>query len=146
MSFHVPDLARNTTHPVMGSDSSYGNNGAFDLESPEPGWRLALICSDASDPDVPEADGWEHVSVHAYRPSKPQPEAFTLVGRRIAMRTPTWKEMAFVKALCWDDEDVVVQFHPRRSEYVNNHPNVLHLWRYTKAEFPTPSPVLVGTL
>lgn len=133
MAFHVPELARDTTHPQLGSTSAFGNNGAFHLESPEPGWRLFLICSDASDPDVPESEGWEHVSVHAHRGNGQQ-------------RTPTWKEMCYVKGLCWDDEDVVIQFHPRKSEYVNNHKHVLHLWRYTSAPIPTPAPILVGVL
>jgi hypothetical protein len=130
MSFHVPELARDTTHPVLGSTSADGNNGAFDLESPEPGWRLALLCSDGSEaPDVVDWQ-WEHVSVHAYRNSQ--------------SRTPTWKEMTYVKRLCWDGEDVVMQLHPRESEYVNCHPNVLHLWRPKLAVIPTPPAVLVG--
>lgn len=54
--------------------------------------------------------------------------------------------MAFVKDTFWSDEDVVVQFHPRASEYVNQHPHVLHLWRYTLADIPTPPPHLVGNL
>lgn len=63
--FHVPESARDTTHPQLGSTTADGNNGAFHLESPEPGWSLALICSDGTtDPDLP---AWEHVSVHAYR-------------------------------------------------------------------------------
>src|SRR5262245_32080714 len=99
----------------MASDASYGNNGAFDIESPEPGWRLAIIASDGSeDCGVEGALGWEHVSLRAYRGAQ--------------NRTPTWKEMAFIKGLFWDDEDVVMQLHPRKSEYVNVHPYVLHLW------------------
>lgn len=132
MSFHVPEAARDTTHPILGSDASYGNNGAFHLESPEPGWALALICSDGNDPAVPQADGWEHVSVHAYRNGGSQ------------RRTPTWKEMAHVKDLCWDAEDVVMQLHPKKSEYVNCHPNVLHLWRPRHTPIPTPPSELVG--
>lgn len=132
MSFHVPELARDTTHPLLGTTTADGNNGAFDVESPDAGWRLKLICSDGADPDVPIADGWEHVSVHAYRNA----------GR--AMRTPSWKEMCFVKRLCWDAEDVVVQFHPRESEYVNCHPHVLHLWRSRTQPIPTPPSILVG--
>lgn len=133
MSFHVPELAR-VTGGQMGTDASYGNNGAFDLESPESGWRLALICSDTSEAI---AEGWEHVSVHAYRGTK---------GPSSKLRTPTWKEMAYIKRLCWDEEDVVVQFHPRKSEYVNVHPHVLHLWRSSTQLFPTPPPILVGPL
>jgi hypothetical protein len=131
MSFHVAELARVTSGP-MRSDATFGNNGAFDLESPEPGWRLGIIASDGSDPDVPESDGWEHVSARAYR------------GQQ--SRTPTWKEMNFLKDLFWDAEDVVMQLHPRRSEYVNNHPHVLHLWRSRLREIPTPPALLVGVV
>jgi len=52
--------------------------------------------------------------------------------------------MAYVKDLCWDDEDVVMQLHPRKSEYVNNHPHVLHLWRPRHEMIPTPPSILVG--
>ncbi len=135
--FHVPELARDTTHPMLGTTSADGNNGAFHVESPEPGWTLALICSDGSHPDVPESIGWEHVSVHAYR-------RVVAVSSPAQMRTPTWKEMSYVKRLCWDGEDVVMQLHPRESEYVNCHPHVLHLWRPTHADIPTPPSILVG--
>lgn len=70
--------------------------------------------------------GWEHVSVSH------------------ASRTPTWDEMCFIKDLFWDAEDVVVQFHPKKSEYVNLSKNCLHLWRKIGEEFPTPSSILVG--
>jgi hypothetical protein len=147
VSFHVTELARVTSGP-MRSDALDGNNGAFDLESPEPGWRLAIIASDGSDDcGVPEAAGWEHVSVHAYRGRRV--DVVGLLGRAESApktRTPTWKEMAHIKGLFWDDEDVVMQLHPRRSEYVNNHRHVLHLWRHRSREIPTPPPLLVGVL
>lgn len=129
--FHVPELARVTDHPTLGTTSADGNNGAFDIESPEPGWRLALIGSDGSESPEEPTFQWEHISVHAYNAA----------GRQ---RTPNWREMSYVKNLCWDDEDVVVQFHPRRSEYVNNHPHVLHLWRPRHVTLPTPPSILVG--
>jgi hypothetical protein len=124
--FHVPEFARDQTHPIYRSTAVDGNNGAFHLVSPEPGWRLAVLASDG--------DGWEHVSVHAYKRG----------GRR--QRTPSWREMTFIKDQFWDDEDVVIQFHPRRSEYVNLHPHTLHLWRPTKHMIPTPPAILVGPL
>lgn len=130
--FHVPELARDTTHRILRTTSTDGNNGHFVVESPEPGWQLSLICSDCTDP-VAVASGWprwEHVSVSA-RNSK-------------TARTPTWKEMCYVKRLCWDPEDVVMQLHPKESEYVNCHPHVLHLWRPLDAEIPTPPSVFVG--
>jgi hypothetical protein len=130
--FHVPEATRIRTHPLLGSITADGNNGAFDLESCEPGWRLALIVSDGADPTVPEK--WEHVSVHAYKEA----------GLAVRERTPTWKEMCFVKRLLWDAEDVVMQLHPRESEYVNCHPNTLHLWRPINAEIPTPPSYFVG--
>jgi len=126
--FHVPKSGRLKEHPLFGSPDG-ANYGAFELESPVPGWRLYLICSDGL--DVDELGGWEHVSVHTARYD----------GRQ--MRTPSWDEMAFVKSLCWDDEDVVIQLHPRRSEYKNQHPHVLHLWRPIGVDIPTPPRILV---
>lgn len=35
------------------------------------------------------------------------------------------------------------QFHPPESEYVNNHPSCLHLWRKIGSEFETPPKILV---
>lgn len=55
--------------------------------------------------------GWEHVSVS------------------LPNRCPNWDEMSHIKALFWDDEESVMQFHPRRSDYVNVHANCLHMWR-----------------
>jgi hypothetical protein len=121
----VPELSRWRDAPGRwASTAADGNNGAFRLPSPEPGWRLAIIASDG--------EGWEHVSVHAFR------------GRdEVTVRTPTWREMAFVKGEFWDAEDVVVQFYPRASEYVNNHPNTLHWWRPIGVDLPTPPRDLV---
>ena len=125
--FHVPEGGR-IIDGTMGTERNAGLFGAFTLPSPEPGWTLYLICDDGDDPDMPT--GWEHVSVHAKRDHK--------------LRTPTWKEMVAVKQACWDDDDVVIQFHPRASEYVNRHPHVLHLWRHRELVFPTPPKELVG--
>lgn len=87
-----------------------------------PGHRpLKVIYSDGG--------GWEHVSVSA------------------GNRCPNWDEMCLVKSLFWDHEDVVMQLHPKRSEYVNNHRYCLHLWRPNNgAVIPTPPPELVGIL
>jgi len=121
--FHVPDRGRVTDGP-MGSEPDAGNFGAFVIGSCEPGWELALVC------DYGAETGWEHVSVHAFN------------GPRKS-RVPTWREMCYVKDLCWDADDVVVQFHPARSAYVNTHPNVLHLWRRCDGSIPTPPVDLV---
>ncbi len=133
MSFHVPEAGRDTTHPLLRTTAKDGNNGAFTLPSPEPGWTLQLICSDGT--EEPDLLVWEHVSVRAYR---------RMGGKPNYMRTPSWKEMAFVKDTCWDGEDVVMQLHPKKSEYVNNHPHVLHLWRPVHEVIPTPPSIFVG--
>lgn len=123
MSFH-PDrslVLTRITEGRLASDFTFGNNGAFTMASRELGWQLFIIASDGG--------GWDHVSVHARRNGK--------------FRVPNWREMCAVKDACWDENDVVVQFHPRKRDYVNNHPYVLHLWRYQGA-FPTPDPGMVG--
>jgi hypothetical protein len=128
MMFKVPEDSRLHDGP-MGSDlESCGLNGAFLVTSPEPGWHLLII---ACDGEIEDAHGWEHVSTHAVN----------IAGKK---RTPTWKEMCHVKDLFWDPEDVVVQFHPRKSKYINQHPNVLHMWRHRLMSFPEPPPELVG--
>jgi len=130
--FHVPERSRIVDHPLLGSTTDDGNNGAFDLDSPEPGWRLAILASDGADADG-EFEPWEHVSVHAYREHADNRQ-----------RTPTWKEMNFVKRLFWDGDDVVMQLHPRESEYINQHPYTLHLWRPVARAIPTPPSIFVG--
>ena len=59
-------------------------------------------------------------------------------------RCPTWDEMCFVKDLFWDEDDCVVQYHPKKSEYVNMAKHCLHLWRWAKGEFPVPMKIEVG--
>lgn len=74
--------------------------------------------------------GWEHLSAR--------------VKMNNGERVPTWEEMCWLKHLFWEDEEVVVQFHPKKSEYVNNHPFVLHLFKEVGKEFPHPPVELVG--
>lgn len=128
--FHVPEKSRVTdpTFPLT-SDASYGNNGYFTLPSPSPGWELIVV---ASDEGLNGSIPWEHVSVSAIRKKPP------------ALRIPNWTEMCFVKDIFWDGEDVVIQYHPRKSEYVNQHPGVLHMWRPVGVELPTPPSEMVG--
>ncbi len=77
-------------------------------------------------PGFTDSFGWEHVSISR------------------GDRCPTWEEMCFIKDLFWDGEDVVMQFHPKKSEYVNLAKTCLHLWRPVGIEFPTPDKHLVG--
>ncbi len=64
--------------------------------------------------------GWEHVSVS------------------FSTRCPTWEEMCKVKDMFWNEDECVVEYHPPKSEYVNNHPYCLHLWRKYGQNFETP--------
>lgn len=116
MTFHVPEGSRIRTGKLASSVKD-GCNGAFQVRF---GSRMFnMIASDGG--------GWEHVSV-------------TLASEE---RCPTWDEMCRVKAIFWDAEDCVVQYHPPKSEYVNNHPRCLHLWRPRDYDLPTPPKVMV---
>lgn len=52
--------------------------------------------------------------------------------------------MCEVKQLFWDDEETVLQFHPKKSQYINVHPYVLHLWKQTGADYPLPPSELIA--
>lgn len=124
--FHVPEQYRIRVGP-MASGRENGNNGAFFVPYKHARVPLKVIASDGGlDPADPGSGAWEHVSV-----SLPD-------------RCPTWAEMCAVKALFWDPEDTVVQYHPPASEYVNNHPHCLHLWRPAGLELPRPPALMVG--
>lgn len=101
----------------MGSSDLAGNNGAFLVELRKC-QRLRCIASDQM--------GWEHVSVSR------------------TDRLPLWSEMCEIKDMFWDKQDCVVQYHPPESDYINNHPNCLHMWRQVGKEFPRPPSIMVG--
>jgi len=82
---------------------------------------LRIIATDG------EGSGWEHVSVSLMN----NPKA-----------CPSWEEMAMVKSLFWEPEDCVVEYHVGESNHIS-YGEVLHLWRYTKGEFPQPPLIFV---
>lgn len=120
--FHVPNEYRITDHPILASTADYGNNGAFKIPMEDKYVIAFCIASDGQ--------GWEHVSVHITEQGKNE--------------TPVWDEMCWIKNLFWDEDDCVIQYHPPKSEYVNNHKNTLHLWRPTELKIPMPPSILVG--
>lgn len=71
-------------------------------------------------------DGWEHVSVCPRN------------------RLPEWDEMCQIKDMFWNEDECVVQYHPPKSEYVNNMSNCLHLWKPIGKEIPMPPSIMVG--
>jgi len=117
-----PNQYRLRDRGMWGSTDEDGMNGSFSI--PLPSHKVTANCI------VSDGGGWEHVSVH--------------VVERGEERTPSWDEMCAVKDIFWGPEEVVVQFHPAKSEYVNNHPHVLHLWRSTTHKIKTPPSIMVG--
>lgn len=115
MSFKVPDDFR-VTKGALKSDASFGNNGAFWVTQKKN--IFTVIASDQM--------GWEHVSVS------------------LPNRCPTWEEMCFIKSVFWDESDCVVQYHPSKEHYVNNHPYCLHLWRPIDQALAIPASYMVG--
>jgi hypothetical protein len=96
--------------------------GAFRIPGPC-GEDLMVI---ASPGDADEGIPWEHISVS------------------LRNRTPRWKEMCFIKDLFWNEDEAVMQLHPPKLEYINNHPHCLHLWRPTEGNIPLPPSIAVG--
>ena len=103
-----------------GSDASYGPAGAFMVVAPTS--ALLKIVSSGHDTEY----GWEHVSVS------------------IEHRTPNWQEMCWIKDQFWNEDECVVQYHPPKRDYINCHPNCLHLFRPINVALPMPPPELVG--
>ena len=71
--------------------------------------------------------GWDHVSV-SFR-----------------NRVPTWDEMCEIKRMFFRPDEICVEYHPAESEYVNNMPYCLHIWRPQREPIPTPPSWMVGT-
>ncbi len=82
--------------------------------------------------------GWEHLSV-----SMPS-------------RTPNWEQMCRMKDIFWNEDETCVEYHPAKSQYINNHKHCLHIWRPVNNEqflnepeskeemLPVPPHLLVG--
>jgi len=96
--------------------------GAFFL--PGPCGRTLIVMASSGDASL--AIDWEHVSVSGDK------------------HPPNWREMCFVKDLFWDEEETVMQLHPPKSRWINNHPRCLHLWRPKSQEIPLPPEITVG--
>ena len=121
-------VTHHPTQPQFNTTAADGMNGVFNIPYPEDHKiDFVVIVSDGSDENAKVE--WEHVSVRARSMGS---------NRKWYERVPNWREMCHIKDLFWNPDEVVVQFHPRKEDYVNIHPNVLHLWRWTGGEMPTP--------
>lgn len=94
--------------------------GVFGI--PYQSFTLTVIATDGKGVE-PE---WEHISVS------------------LKNRCPNWKEMCFIKDLFWGEDEIAIQYHPKKEDYVNNHNNCLHIWRPVGVDIPTPPSILVG--
>ena len=73
--------------------------------------------------------GWEHISID---------------GKN---RMPAWDEMCQLKEMFFTEDECCVQYHPPKSEYVNNIPYCLHIWKPIEqysGVLPIPPSLLVG--
>ncbi len=71
--------------------------------------------------------GWEHASVSHTN------------------ENPTWDEMCEIQDIFWNDSETCVQYHPAKSNYVNDHEHCLHIWKpIGRITLPTPPSILVG--
>jgi len=95
-----------------------GTGLLFEIDPSRPNRRAGVVWSNGG--------GWDHVSVS------------------FPSRCPTWNEMCRVKQLFFRPDEVVIEYHPAESEYVNMHPFCLHLWRPQEDMIPTPPSWMVG--
>ena len=107
---------RNLPHIAVLYASEDGGMGEIRFSK----WKGTVIWSNGG--------GWDHVSVRPFN------------SRLI----PSWEEMCKVKDLFFYEDEVVVQYHPAKDQYVNNVKNCLHLWRPQNLEMPTPPSIFVG--
>ena len=118
----------------FGSSPEDGFNGMFEFAIPGEARRVRCIASDGRDLRGSELDGlpqWQHVSV-SFGPD--------------CKACPSWALMCQIKELFFESEDVVMQLHPPKSQWINNHPGCLHLWRPVDPNTPIPTPpgIFVG--
>jgi len=64
--------------------------------------------------------GWDHVSVSHRN------------------RCPRWDEMCIIKDIFFNKNECCVEYHPAQKDYVNMHPNCLHIWKPQNDGLPKP--------
>ena len=132
MSFHVPEQYRWVSRQDIAPHGKGDPFGCFLMSPAQVRAKIGVTAVNPMPLVIIATDGlgeeqiWEHVSVST------------------AERCPTWPEMALIKSLFWDPEDCVIQYHPPESQYVDEHPYCLHLWRPRGINLPTPPSQFVG--
>ena len=100
-----------------GSNGDSGN-GVFRVTSKIDHSTLIVVASNQL--------GWDHVSVSHRK------------------RVPNWYEMEQIKSMFFEDDETCMQLHVPATDHINNHPNVLHLWRPKNVAIPRPPSIMVG--
>ena len=113
----MKDLNYLNEYRVKFKDGNNGDNknGMFKLKIK--GSPVTVIASNGL--------GWEHVSVSHTN------------------RIPSWETMCEIKDMFFNDDEVVMQLHPKKENYINNHKYCLHLWRPLNENIPVPPIELV---
>lgn len=88
----------------------------------ENGIFIVSVCGKSFYVVASTGGGWEHVSVSPVK----------------GKNCPTWTQMCAIKDMFFEEEEVVIQYHPAKSQYVNICNNCLHLWRPVGIKLPVP--------
>ncbi len=124
-------------HPVSGYTGQGDTVGCFKIphydykQRDRHSLHFVVIASDGRE------SGWDHVSVHL-RGYEDQ-----ISTRRPFMRTPSWDDMCWIKDQFFDHQETVIEFHPKRSEHINIHKHVLHLWKKLDHDHELPPSICV---
>lgn len=100
----------------------YGDatNGKFIIPRKNKSGYYQVIASDGL--------GWDHVSACLLDNQK-----------NLVERSLRWEEMCEIKEMFFEEGIEVVQIHPKKEDYIDDHPYVLHLWRPNSLEMPLPT-------
>ena len=147
--FKVPERYRKTgdktVNPML-STAEDGNNGVFIIPWKHPiskkiTWLQTIVSQD---------EQWQHVAVVVL---KGNPYKIGKINNNNKKKSswgkqstipPTWNMMSFIKDIFWDDTQYVVQYHPSKINYVNNHKGCLHLFRPVGKILPIPPIEMIG--
>lgn len=107
-----PAIGTKPFPPEIFSTEQDGWNGHF----------LVPIDGDIWHIRISDGLGWRHLSISN--------------AQRSVM--PTWSIMCRAKDLFFGDDELVVQYHPPKADYVNDHQFCLHLWQSLDEPMPAP--------
>ncbi len=117
----------------LASDASFGNNGVFFIPAgteavPDENkvlvhspYFILCVLSDQRD--------WEHIAVAIHTIGPP--------------RAPVKEEVEAVRNMFWGKDDTVVQF-TTSSNFKDDNPHTVHLWRNPLMDIPVPPAELFG--